>query len=50
MLMESECPNCKTENANWLEDVSRGDYICADCGMVLDERIVDCTADSISEA
>lgn len=35
------CPECKTYPANIVDEYSSGDTVCADCGLVLGERIVD---------
>lgn len=35
------CRECKTYPANIVDEFSSGDTVCADCGLVLGERIVD---------
>lgn len=35
------CPDCKTADANYVEDFSSGDLICQDCGLVVGDRIID---------
>lgn len=35
------CPECKLYPANIIDEFSSGDTVCADCGLVLGERIVD---------
>lgn len=35
------CPECKIYPANIVDEYSSGDSVCADCGLVLGERIVD---------
>ncbi|ODN76932.1 hypothetical protein, variant [Cryptococcus amylolentus CBS 6039] len=35
------CPNCRTDPPNIVEEYSKGDLVCADCGTILGDRIVD---------
>lgn len=35
------CPECKVYPANIVDEYASGDTVCADCGLVLGERIVD---------
>lgn len=35
------CPDCKIDPPNVTEEFSSGDLVCADCGLVLGDRIVD---------
>ncbi|KAL0634921.1 transcription initiation factor IIB [Maublancomyces gigas] len=35
------CPECKRYPANIVDEYASGDTVCADCGLVLGERIVD---------
>ena len=35
------CPDCKEVPANIIEEYSMGDTVCASCGLVLGERIID---------
>lgn len=45
------CPNCRTDPPNIVEEYSHGDLVCADCGTILGDRIVDtrseCELDSV---
>ncbi|KAJ2687320.1 transcription initiation factor IIB [Coemansia spiralis] len=36
-----ECPYCRDEVPNLVEDFVSGDYVCGNCGLVLGDRIVD---------
>lgn len=36
-----ECPECREQPANLVEEFSSGDMVCGSCGLVLGERIVD---------
>lgn len=35
------CPNCQIDPPNIIEEYSHGDLVCADCGTILGDRIVD---------
>ncbi|OCF78848.1 transcription initiation factor TFIIB [Kwoniella mangroviensis CBS 8886] len=35
------CPNCRTDPPNIIEEYSKGDLVCGDCGTILGDRIVD---------
>ncbi|TXT15312.1 uncharacterized protein COLE_01505 [Cutaneotrichosporon oleaginosum] len=35
------CPNCRTDPPHIVEEYSHGDLVCADCGTILGDRIVD---------
>ncbi|AEO66611.1 uncharacterized protein THITE_2170336 [Thermothielavioides terrestris NRRL 8126] len=35
------CPDCKESPPNLVEETSSGDVVCASCGLVLGERIID---------
>lgn len=35
------CKNCKTDVPNIVEETANGDLVCADCGLVLGDRVVD---------
>lgn len=35
------CPNCRSDPPNIIEEYSKGDLVCADCGTILGDRIVD---------
>ena len=35
------CPECRDPHPNIREEFSSGDLVCADCGLVLGDRIVD---------
>lgn len=35
------CPNCRTDPPNIVEEYAKGDLVCADCGTILGDRIVD---------
>ena len=35
------CPECRTVPPNVVEEFASGDLVCADCGLVLDDRIID---------
>lgn len=35
------CPECRIDPPNLTEEYSSGDLVCADCGMILGDRIVD---------
>lgn len=35
------CPECKTDPANLVEEFDSGDMVCADCGMVVGDKIID---------
>ena len=35
------CPNCRKDPPNIIEEYSRGDLVCGDCGTILGDRIVD---------
>jgi len=35
------CPNCRHDPPNIVEEYSKGDLVCADCGTILGDRIVD---------
>lgn len=39
--VRTACPECKVYPANIVNEYSSGDTVCADCGLVLGERIVD---------
>lgn len=39
--MSGICDNCQTNPPSWVEDPTRGDYICCDCGMVQDMKMLD---------
>ncbi|GMK56109.1 hypothetical protein CspeluHIS016_0211650 [Cutaneotrichosporon spelunceum] len=40
------CPNCRTDPPNIVEEYSHGDLVCADCGTILGDRIVDTRSES----
>ena len=35
------CPNCRNDPPNIIEEYSKGDLVCGDCGTILGDRIVD---------
>ncbi|WVQ93003.1 hypothetical protein IAU59_000066 [Kwoniella sp. CBS 9459] len=35
------CPNCRSDPPNIIEEYSKGDLVCGDCGTILGDRIVD---------
>lgn len=35
------CPNCRADPPNIIEEYSKGDLVCGDCGTILGDRIVD---------
>jgi transcription initiation factor TFIIB len=35
------CPDCRDPNPKIIEEFRAGDLVCADCGLVLGDRIVD---------
>jgi transcription initiation factor TFIIB len=35
------CPDCRDPNPTIIEDFKAGDLVCAGCGLVLGDRIVD---------
>ncbi len=35
------CPDCQVDPPNLTEEFSSGDLVCADCGLVVGDRIVD---------
>ncbi|WWD21257.1 hypothetical protein CI109_105741 [Kwoniella shandongensis] len=35
------CPNCRIDPPNIIEEYSKGDLVCGDCGTILGDRIVD---------
>lgn len=39
--MKILCPDCKEDPPNLIEEFSSGDMVCASCGLVLGDRIVD---------
>jgi len=36
-----QCPDCKEDPPNLVEEFSSGDMVCASCGLVIGERIID---------
>ncbi|TXT09108.1 hypothetical protein VHUM_02582 [Vanrija humicola] len=40
------CPNCQIDPPNIIEEYSHGDLVCADCGTILGDRIVDTRSES----
>ncbi|KAK4689371.1 transcription initiation factor TFIIB, partial [Tremellales sp. Uapishka_1] len=35
------CPNCRNDPPNIVEESSKGDLVCGDCGTILGDRVVD---------
>ncbi|RXK38452.1 hypothetical protein M231_04217 [Tremella mesenterica] len=35
------CPNCRNNPPNIIEEYSKGDLVCGDCGTILGDRVVD---------
>ncbi|BEI85811.1 hypothetical protein CcaverHIS002_0600980 [Cutaneotrichosporon cavernicola] len=44
------CPNCRTDPPNIVEEYSHGDLVCADCGTILGDRIVDTRRSLVTKA
>ena len=41
LSIQMKCPDCKEDPPNVVEEFSSGDTVCASCGLVLGERIID---------
>jgi len=41
LSIKTKCPDCKEDPPNLVEEFSSGDTVCASCGLVLGERIID---------
>lgn len=41
LSIQQKCPDCKEDPPNIVEEFSSGDMVCASCGLVLGERIID---------
>ncbi|KAK8844087.1 hypothetical protein IAR55_006881 [Kwoniella newhampshirensis] len=43
------CPNCRIDPPNIIEEYSKGDLVCGDCGTILGDRIVDTRSESSAD-
>lgn len=41
LTIQAKCPECKEDPPNVIEEFSSGDTVCASCGLVIGERIID---------